>query len=152
MHNLYTINELSDRTIVIVDVGPVPAKARALGFLTRLSEILRRHPDIRSSSLTMIDTVVQEIEKRVTNKWGYALVSYVPFTNANAVSRLFAEVKGELAKRQKANLNAVEEDEPDQFFAPRHADAQREKANLSSDREDSTESCFQPRHRAESSD
>ena len=111
-NRIYGIREVSN-FITIVDEGSVPGKSRASGFLKSLSNALKNNIPI--TNLDVAQSAVEQIQARVENRFFYKVLSYIPFTEANTVSKLISDVKNKLLKTKLQNAEKNISD-PYNFF------------------------------------
>lgn len=93
MSTIYRVDVQGSKSTVI-DIGHVPGRSRAFGFLSNLFSILQKNSKI--TKLDKVISAVEFVEKRVQRKWRYNVFSWIPFTEAHSVAQLILSVKNEL--------------------------------------------------------
>jgi hypothetical protein len=94
--NFYQLNCTNSASIQLVNIGfKTQGTCRAVCFLSCLSKAIYKGLDTHTS-IEELDKVVSDIQINVERKKLYALMSWIPLTKANLVSKLIKRVKNQV--------------------------------------------------------
>lgn len=118
-HNFYKLDVSDPNSITLTSTDIIHGNNRAQYFLGALSKALqgRDFKLDKNVSLDALDKAVTDIQHHVESRKFYTVMSWIPFTGANSVSKLITQVKREIAEKKidaaKNNTTNCEE-----YFVP----------------------------------
>lgn len=108
--DFYYIDNSSNNLKIEKLTSSIPAEKRAKNYLKILNEKLKIKTDLEENTVINIIKSIESIENRVKKHKFYSVISWIPFTEAYALSHIIIEVKKNLIKNISSNIQNLNSD------------------------------------------